>query len=291
MQRRRFLQNSALFGGGLALPFTTFGQAGASETNELRIPPLLEGTLNGDRRHYALSMQTGNSEFFSGIETPTLGINGDYLGPTIRLRRSEQVTLSVSNTLSEPSTLHWHGLHLPAAADGGPHQVIDAGTQWDANFLVDQDAGTFWYHSHLEGRTGEQVYRGLAGMMQIEDEVSNSLEIPAEYGVDDIPLVIQDRNFNADGSFRYTSSRMDSMLGLFGNTIMVNGTINPHFIPTTGKVRFRILNASNARTYNLTFSDNREMQQIACDGGFLSMPISMRRLELWRISQTASRRT
>ena len=280
MQRRRFLTNSALLGGGLALPLTTLGQSASSETNELRIPPLLDGTMDQGRRHYALNMQAGNTEFFSGVDTATLGLNGNFLGPTVRLRRDEQVTLSVNNSLDEPSTLHWHGLHVPAAADGGPHQVIPPGTQWDANFKVDQDAGTFWYHSHLEGRTGEQVYRGLAGMMLIEDETSRSLELPSEYGMDDIPLVIQDRNFNADGSFRYTTSRMDSMLGLFGNTVMVNGTVNPHFVPTTRKVRFRILNGSNARTYNLVFSDNREMQQIACDGGFLTSPIAMRRLEL-----------
>jgi len=280
MLRRRFLQNTAVLGGGLAIPLTTTGQAGSTDTNALRIPPLLTGTMERGRRRYALTMQSGNSEFFSGVTTPTLGLNGDFLGPTLRLRRNEQVTLSVNNTLNEPSTLHWHGLHVPAAADGGPHQVIEAGTQWDANFLMDQDAGTFWYHSHLERHTGEQVYRGLAGMLQIEDENSSSLELPAEYGVDDIPVILQDRNFNADGSFRYTASRMDSMLGLFGNTIMVNGTINPHFIPTTRRVRFRVLNGSNARTYNLSFSDNREMQQIACDGSFLESPIAMRRLEL-----------
>lgn len=93
--------------------------------------------MDQGQRGYALNMQAGNSEFFSGVTTPTLGLNGDFLGPTIRLRRDERVTLSVKNTLNEPATLHWHGLHVPAAADGGPHQVIQAGTQWDANFLVD----------------------------------------------------------------------------------------------------------------------------------------------------------
>lgn len=129
-------------------------------------------------------------------------------------------------------------------------------------------------------KTGEQVYKGLAGMLIIDDDNSDSLELPSEYGVDDIPLVIQDRNFNADGTFRYTSMRMDSMLGLFGNTIMVNGTVNPHFVATTRKLRFRFLNGSNARTYNLAFSDGREMQQLACDGGFLASPVTMRRIEL-----------
>ena len=169
---------------------------------------------------------------------------------------------------------------MPAAADGGPHQIIEAGGSWDAKFHVNQAAGTFWYHSHLVGKTAEQVYKGLAGMLIVEDEFSDSLALPSEYGVDDIPLVIQDRNFNADGSFRYMNSPMESMLGSFGNTVMVNGTISARFEPSTRLVRFRLLNASNARTYNLAFSDGRAMQQIACDGGFLNAAVAMQQIEL-----------
>jgi blue copper oxidase len=280
MNRRNFLQSSTLFGSGLILPSTLWSQSSLQDTNPLQVPPLLTGERDGDRRRYRLDVQAGATEFFTGTNTPTLGINGGYLGPTLRLRRGDNVTLSVSNNLQEPTTLHWHGLHVPASADGGPHQIVQPGQVWDAEFLVDQQAGTFWYHSHLLGRTGEQVYKGLAGMLQIEDDVSNELEIPSEYGVDDIPVILQDRNFNADGSLRYTSSRMDSMLGLFGNTMMVNGTINPRFEPRSQLVRFRFLNASNARTYNLAFSDDREMQQLACDGGFLEHITPMRRIEL-----------
>lgn len=280
MQRRKFLQQATLLGGGLVLPGPLWGQADARDTNSLQIPPLLTGEQGADHRNYQLDVRAGSSEFFPGVTTPTLGINGDFLGPTIRLRREERVTLSVNNQLSEPTTLHWHGLHIPAAADGGPHQQIEPGTRWNANFEVNQAAGTFWYHSHLVDRTGEQVYRGLAGMLQIEDDISSNLEIPSEYGVDDIPVILQDRNFNADGSFRYTSTPMDSMLGLFGNTIMVNGTVNPRFDATTGKVRFRFLNGSNARTYTLAFEDGRLMEQLACDGGFLRAPISMQHIEL-----------
>lgn len=280
MNRRNFLQSSTLLGGGLILPSTLWSQASFQDTNPLQIPPLLTGERHGDRRHYRLDAQAGTTEFFAGIKTPTLGINGDYLGPTLRLRRGDNVTLSVNNNLQEPTTLHWHGLHVPASADGGPHQIVGPGQAWDAQFRVDQQAGTFWYHSHLLGRTGEQVYKGLAGMLLIEDDISNSLEIPSEYGVDDIPVILQDRNFNADGSLRYTSSPMDSMLGLFGNTMLVNGTVNPRFEPRSQLVRFRFLNASNARTYNLAFSDDREMQQLACDGGFLENITAMRRIEL-----------
>ncbi len=279
MQRRNFLQSSSILGSGLLLPATLWGQS-AQETSPLNIPPLLSGELSDNRQRYQLNVRSGISEFFPGVSTPTFGFNGSFLGPTLSLRRDSAVTLSVNNGLEEPTTVHWHGLHVPAAADGGPHQIVEPGASWDAVFRVNQEAGTFWYHSHMLHRTGEQVYKGLAGMLIIDDDNSRALDIPSDYGVDDIPLIIQDRNFNTDGSFRYTSMPMDSMLGLFGNTILVNGTVNPHFVATTSKLRFRLLNGSNARTYNLAFSDGREMQQLACDGGFLPSPVPMRRIEL-----------
>lgn len=279
MRRRKFLQSSATMFGGLMLPLHASGQP-ATEFNSLQIPPLLTGSSIGGRQRYQLGVQSGQTEFFANVPTPTFGINGTFLGPTLRLQRNDDVTLAVVNKLDEPTTLHWHGLHVPAIADGGPHQIVDPDNSWDANFKVNNNAGTYWYHSHLLGKTGEQVYKGLGGMLIVDDELSEDLGLPQEYGIDDIPLIIQDRNFNADGSFRYSNTRMDSMLGAFGNTILVNGTLNPRFTPNRSKVRFRLLNASNARTYNLAFSDGREMHQVACDGGFLGAPVSMRAVEL-----------
>jgi len=88
--------------------------------NELRIPPLHAGEMSGDSLRYDLQLQAGSSQFLSGLNTPTLGINGSFLGPTLRLRNGSDVTMSVMNRLAEPSTVHWHGLHVPAKADGGP---------------------------------------------------------------------------------------------------------------------------------------------------------------------------
>lgn len=135
MQRRNFLQSSAILGSGLILPSSLRGQSD-QETSPLNIPPLLTGDSSDNRQRYQLNVRSGTSEFFPGISTPTFGINGDFLGPTLRLRRDDDVTLRVNNQLDEPTTIHWHGLHVPAAADGGPHQVVDAGTSWDAVFRV-----------------------------------------------------------------------------------------------------------------------------------------------------------
>jgi FtsP/CotA-like multicopper oxidase with cupredoxin domain len=95
--------------------------------NPLKIPSLLEGAPGVDSKTYELNVAAAKSEFFAGLSTQTIGINGPYLGPTIRCRAGNRVALHVKNTLAEPTTLHWHGLHLPARSDGGPHQVVEPG--------------------------------------------------------------------------------------------------------------------------------------------------------------------
>ncbi len=279
-ERRRFLQAMGYSSAGLMLPVITIAQTGANPQNTLKIPALLSGDLRAEKKHYSLIASAGNSNFLLGLTTPTLGLNGSYLGPTLRFARDDQIAMHVQNSLGEDTTIHWHGLHVPAKADGGPGQIITAGGSWHPEFTVMQKAGTFWYHSHMLGKTGEQVYRGLAGMIIIDDDESRQLGLPSDYGVDDIPLIVQDRRFNADGSFAYVSSQMDIMTGMFGDTILVNGTVAPVFAPSTSKVRFRLLNAANARTFTFAFADGRQFQQVASDGGLLSASLDLVQLEL-----------
>ena len=105
-----------------------------------------------------------------GIKTPTLGINQNYLGPTIRTRRNSELNLHYHNTLAEGVAIHGHGLHVPGEVDGGPQREIAPGTDWRPTLSIAQPAATCWYHSHTHGKTGEQVYRGLAGMLIIDDD-------------------------------------------------------------------------------------------------------------------------
>ncbi|MBL4580860.1 MAG: multicopper oxidase domain-containing protein [Gammaproteobacteria bacterium] len=278
LSRRRFVRGMGVTASSTLLPLSLFAQNQAQ--NELQIPALNAGEMQAGRQSYELQLQSGTSQFLSGLPTPTLGINGSFLGPTLRLKNGSDVAISVLNQLDEPSTLHWHGLHVPAKADGGPSQVIAPDETWRPSFTVRQKAGTFWYHSHLLNKTGEQVYKGLAGMIIIDDEESESLELPSTYGVDDIPLIVQDRRFNEDGSFRYVGMHRDVMTGVFGDRILVNGTTSAVFTPTTNKVRFRILNAANARTFNFALADGREFSLIASDGGFLEKPVALRNIVL-----------
>ncbi len=160
------------------------------------------------------------------------------------------------------------------------HQLIPAGGEWNPHFTIEQPAATLWYHSHTMGQTGQQVYKGLAGFFIVDDEVSENLNIPKDYGINDIPLVIQDRRFAEDGSLLYMTEPDDIDVGMQGDTILVNGVVSPVLELSTVNMRFRILNGSNAKVYTFKLSDNSSFTQIASDGGFLESPVELKTLRL-----------
>lgn len=250
-------------------------------TNTLPVPPLLDSTISEDgTKHFNFSVGYGEKSFFPGYITPTLGYNGSYLGPTIKVRNGDQVQFKIDNTLSQVTTVHWHGLHVPAQWDGGPRQVINGGKAWNPAFRINQSAATLWYHPHAMGLTGEHVYMGLAGLFIIEDKNSDQLEIPREYGVDDFPIILQDRRFFEDGSFAYVQNMMDVMHGVIGNYMLVNGSLWPNLDVPRGLVRLRLLNGSNSSIYRISFSDDRSFYQVATDGGFQEKPVKLSSLLL-----------
>jgi len=238
--------------------------------NPLAIPPTMEGPV------YSLEIAPGSHEFFDGVQTATYGFNGSYLGPTLVLNQGDFVQMQVSNQLDEPTTVHWHGMHVAAEDDGGPHTVIEAGTVWQPDFTVLDRATTFWYHPHLHEHTSEHVYRGLAGMIIVRDAVEAALNLPRTYGVDDIPVVIQDRQFSMQRQFVFN----EGGIGQQGNTIVVNGTVDPVLELGAGINRLRLLNGSNSRVYQLGMSDGSLLYQIGSDGGLLEAPAATSRLRL-----------
>ena len=131
----------------------------------------------------------------------------------------------------------------------------------------------------MEG-TGEQVLRGLAGLFLIDDDESRSLNLPSEYEVDDIPLVLQDRRFNRDGSFEYLSTMGDAEMGYEGDVILVNGTVDPHVMLRRQRTRLRVLNGSNSRIYMLGRDDGADLVIIGSDGSLLERPVRQRRVRL-----------
>ncbi|WP_344481632.1 multicopper oxidase family protein [Glycomyces endophyticus] len=246
----------------------------------LAIPPIAESTPDpSGARVFDLEVKSGTTVFEAGRETATWGINGNFLGPTIRARRGEEVAFSVYNGLDEGTSIHWHGMHLPAVMDGGPHQEVEPGGDWTPQWTLNQPAATLWYHPHPHGRTADHVYRGLAGMFIVDDEESDALPLPKTYGVDDLPMIVQDRNLDDDGQFEGGGSIM-SMQGILGDRIMVNGTLGPYVDVATRLVRLRLLNGSVSRLYNFGFADDRLFQVIATDGGLLPQAWETDRLQL-----------
>ena len=246
-------------------------QSEASNTGLLPIPELLADANPEELvADYYLSAQYGLSNFIGGKQTPTLGYNGNYLGPVIKVSNGEEVRMHVKNELDMATSVHWHGLVVPGTVDGGPHQIIQSQSIWEPTFKINQPASTLWFHPHVMGTTAIQVYYGLAGMIIVEDENSKELNLPDDYGINDIPLIIQDRNFNSDGSFVYLDNMMD---GAFGNYVLVNGAITPDLVVQQVKMRFRVLNGANARNFNLRLDDNNAFHQIASDGGLLEAPL------------------
>jgi len=248
--------------------------------NQLKIPPLAESRTDAaGRRVFDLTAQPGETEFFPGVATGTWGVNGSYLGPTLRAERGQHVLVNVRNMLGEPTTVHWHGMHLPAHMDGGPHQLIKPGSSWSPQWRIDQPAATLWYHPHLHGATEDHVYRGLAGMFILDDPAAKGLPLPNVYGVDDLPVIVQDKRFTRGRQFD-DADPLFSPTGILGTQILVNGTQAPYQSVTTERIRLRLLNASTARIYSFGLSDDRPFVLIGTDGGLLPAPLQTQRVQL-----------
>lgn len=218
-----------------------------------------------------------------------------YPGPTFDVRTGEPIEVVWRNDLrdengalrtehilpvdpcmmgaEEPTprtVIHFHGGHVAADSDGHPEATFLPGQQVTYEYPNAQRASTLWYHDHAIGITRLNVYMGMAGAYVLRDDEELALGLPS--GANDIPLVIQDRRFSADGSLRYP--QMWEEHG-FGNVLLVNGRVWPRLDVPQGKVRFRMLNGSGSRTYRLALSNGASFQQIGSDGGLLAAPVTL----------------
>lgn len=234
--------------------------------NKLQIPDTLSGTK------FNLTIQKGSVNYYPGFSTNTIGVNGNILGPTLILRKGDNISMNVTNTLADTTTIHWHGMHVAPQNDGGPHTVILPGTTWQPQFTVMDNAATYWYHPHLHKKTAEHVTKGVAGFIIVRDNKEAALKLPRKYGVDDFPIVVQSRAFDAAKQF-IVRSELDSV-------VLVNGTKNPFLQVPAQIVRLRLLNGSTERTYNFGLKGNKSFYQIGGDGGLLNSSLLLTRLRL-----------
>ncbi len=255
----------------------TSGSTTPSTFNALAIPPLLTGTSVNGTTTFDLTLATASKQFMTGAATATYGYNGNaFWGPTVVMNKGDVVQMQVKNTLAEDTTTHWHGLLVPGEVDGGPHQVVAAGSTWLTNpFTVKNQAATFWYHPHMHGTTQKQLTLGAGGFIIVKDAEEAVLNLPRTYGTDDIPLMLTSRRFittnGVANQFQYTTTA-------YGDYMLTNGTMNAEVALPKQLVRLRILNGETERDYNLGFSDNRTFYVIGNDGGLLNAPVAVTRL-------------
>ncbi|CAI2610818.1 multicopper oxidase family protein [Apilactobacillus kunkeei] len=247
------------------------------EQQKLKVPELLTPDKETDTdMYYTVTSQAGEAQIMPGKATKTWGYNQALLGKTILFKRGKNIHVTVKNELPELTTYHWHGLNVPGDIDGGCHTPVYPGESKVLNFKCDQPAATLWLHAHPCPSTAEQVWHGLATAVVVKDEHEATLPIPRNYGVDDIPIILQDRRFHEDNQWDYKADYDPD--GVQGPTAMINGTVNPYFDVTTQKVRLRLLDGANRREWRLHFSDDLEFTQIAGDGSLLTHPVKFTHL-------------
>ena len=289
-----FLGGTALFG---VLPGIALAGKQDSKTSEFKPDLELELRAAPDK----VSIWSGSptnvwryqAKVLKGDKRAVTGIPDSYLGPVIRVHKGTKIRIHFINALPQESVVHWHGLIVPEVMDGHPRYAVPPSGKYLYEFEVGNRAGTYWFHPHPHGHTGEQVYGGLAGLFIVTDDEERALKLPD--GKQDVALVIQDRSFTRDNQLRYMGGgqgmggMMERMNGFTGDQIMVNGrpdfTLNAERKP----YRLRFLNGSNSRIYKLAWHDGTPLTVIGTDGGLLAKPVSRsyvtlapaERIELW----------
>ena len=239
-----------------------------AQYNDIRIPEALYGST------FDLNIHESSKQLVTGNQTVTGAINNEsFWGPTLFINKGDEVHIDVKNDLKESTTLHWHGMHLPAVMDGGPHQIIPPGTLWQPYWTMTNDAGTYWYHPHLHETTEAQITKGVGGLIIVKDAVESALPLPRNYGVDDIPIIMTSRNFVAN---QFSVGRA------YGDYMLTNGTMNAQITLPKQVVRIRFLNAEIERGYNLGIVNSSGITKtfyvIGNDGGLLNAPVAVTRL-------------
>ncbi|MGL4545294.1 MAG: cell division protein FtsP [Plesiomonas sp.] len=274
VSRRRFLQlTGATLCAGAAYPALKVQAESDASSQKLPIPPLLEYRHG---RPLFLTLQSTQWAFNGAMASSVWGINGRYLGPTVRVRRGDNVKLIYSNRLDEAVSMCVQGLRVPGILDGGNAWLMAPKKEWAPILPIRQVASTCWYHADTQGQMASQVYRGLAGLWLVDDDNTRDLRLPKHYGVDDLPLILQDNRFNAFGEPKYEPDEG----GFLGNILLVNGVQSPFMEVSRGWVRLRLVNAANARRLTLQLSDGRPMQIIAGDAGLLPAPVTVTQFTL-----------
>lgn len=275
-------------------------------------------SVDGTTDTYEIVQRAARLAILDGVTTPAWTYGGTFPGPTIVSRSGRRTRVTHRNELPHPSVVHLHGGHTPHDSDGYPTAlVLPAGQHVGSaermagmpgmagdpypervvsgartyTYPMEQRAATLWYHDHRMGFTAPNVWHGLAGFHLVRDDEESGLPLPA--GERDVPLMITDRSFEADGSFRYPALDPEQrrpgvaaayMNGVLGDVVLVNGAPWPVLETQRLRYRLRLLNASNARRYSLRLDPRPPgggaLVQIGGDGGLLERPLAHDTLDI-----------
>jgi len=265
------------------LPLPAVLQPVAPFPTDRAFPP---GLVDAPAKYYQVHMRRGVTQIIPGTDTEIWGYEGTWPGPTIRARVGEPVVVRQFNDLDQETSVHLHGGHQPAESDGYPADLIPPGGSRDygyPNALPGGDASqalsTIWYHDHAQDITGQNVYHGLSGLYLVRDDLEASLIAAGTLPGDefDVPLVLQDRVLNADGSLFFDPLNHD---GFLGDVFCVNGRAQPFFRVRRRQYRFRVLNGSTARFFMVRLSSGASMLAVGADSTLLPRAIRVDRVLL-----------
>ena len=209
-------------------------------------------------------LETGPAQVWAYRDGSKTDAKGSVPGPLIRAKQGDQVIVRFRNELLESTTVHWHGLRVPNAADGTPSTQVEVppGGEYRYEFTA-RDAGTFWYHPHVRGDV--QIERGLQGMVIIDGGPTITATAERSFVFDDVKL-------NGSGTLSDSTTPLDIMLGRLGNFLLANGTVGGTLPVISGaRERWRIVNTANGRYLNLRLPGH-QFRVIGWDGGLLSTP-------------------
>lgn len=269
LSRRQFLQRTAFSGAMLATPAALW----AAERQPLWIPPLLD---IGRGRPIALDFRSTQTQLLPNKLVDVWGVNGRYLAPTVRVKSGDFVKLSYSNNLSQSLSLNLQGVLASTAQIGGSQRLLAPKENWAPIVSIKQPACSAYYHAATPFNSAYQVYRGLAGLWIIEDEQSKKAKLPNKYGVNDIPLILQDLQLNNQGVQLFHTQQPQ----FFGSRLFVNGLQSPYLAVERGWVRLRLVNASLSRRYQLRLDNGKPLYVIANGLGLFTQPVEMAEVSL-----------
>lgn len=229
--------------------------------NRLRLPDPVAP------RDLVLRAATGTADIGGGVSAPTWLLNGSLPSPLLRVRRGDPVRITLQNELPQDLILHWHGLTPPELMDGHPRLAVPPGGTYQYTFSVENRPATYWYHPHTHMRTAEQTYRGMAGLLIVEDPAEVALGLPT--GEREIPLILQDRRVDGAGVPYYEPFGPDFVAGYMGGEAFANGIRRAFLDVDSAVYRFRILNGSNARIFRIGRGDGQPILLVGTDGGLL----------------------